>query len=207
MTWVNEVSVVFLNLFRCESSWAEPGSEGALHIIFLTVVLGALPTLCLCDILVILRLCCEPVVMVFYFGVAVLCVSFLYFVRILWYFSPCWKIWENLSGCWKLISVVLMIFLCVFVCFLSFIPWCNVIGSDLFFCKSNYESKCGCEIHYFSFFFFVSLLQLLCFPLIFCLTVSHWICVVYNHPPHFNMSPSLLYNPDNLWISLSHSWH
>lgn len=43
----------------------------------LTVDAGALPTLCLCDILVILRLCCEPVVMVFYFGL--LCSVFSFF--------------------------------------------------------------------------------------------------------------------------------
>lgn len=55
--------------------------------------------------------------------------------------SLCWKIWRNLSESWRLFAVVLMCFF--FQCFLSFSPLCNVIGSDLFFCKSNYASKWG----------------------------------------------------------------
>lgn len=34
-----------------------------------------------------------------------------------------------------------LLFLCF--CLSSSSPWSNVIGSDLFFCSSNYGSKCG----------------------------------------------------------------
>lgn len=141
--------------------------------------------------------------MVFYFGFAVLCVFFLYFVHILWYFSPCRKIWGNLTGCWRLISVVLMFF-----CFLSFPPWCNVIGSDLFFfCKSNYGSKCGCKTYYFLFFLFVSPLQYLSSSPLLCLILLCWNSPIWNHSLHFKLSLSIFSNTDNLWIILSHSWH
>lgn len=112
--------IVSWNLFKCRSPQACPVQfrKSIGYYLFLTVDTGALPTLCLCDILVNLRLCCETVVMVFYFGFAVLCVFFLYFVRILWYFSPCRKIWGNLTGCWRLIFVVLRFF-----CFLLFLDY------------------------------------------------------------------------------------
>lgn len=168
MKWSEWGDIVFLNLFKSESSWVQ-FRKSIGYYLFLTVDMGALPTLCLRDILVNLRLCCEPVVMVFYFGFAVLCVFFLYFVRILWYFSPCRKIWGNLSGCWEAHFCCFNVF-----CFLSFPPWCNVIGSDLFFCKSNYGSKCGCKTHYFHLFLFVSLLQYLSLSLFFCLIILLW---------------------------------
>ena len=107
---------------------------------------------------------------------------------------PAEKIRGNLSGCWRLISVVLMIFV-----FLSFPPRCNVIGSDLFFpvrviMDLNVDVK-HIICHSFSLYRFCNIV--FPFPL--------------NFIPLYMKSPSsprsVLSNTDNLWVFLSHSWH
>lgn len=78
----NEVTTLFprtrSHLAHLEMSPVQ--KEHCILALSLSVDMCALPTLCLCDILGNLCLHCKPVVMVFYFGFAVLCVFFTLYV-------------------------------------------------------------------------------------------------------------------------------
>lgn len=114
------------------------------------------------------------------------CVFFLYFVHILWYFSPHKKNMKKPQRLPKAHSCCFNVF-----CFLSFPSWCNVI-------MSNYGSKCRCKIYYFPFF-------------LFWISFAIYFIISSFLPNSILLKQSCMKSPsslsDNLWIFLSHSWH